>query len=187
MAVKGVDDGYLLPCGQDAAVLWEDVTAGELSEHELDCPHCQAASAGFRALQEATGEFSEIDVVLPRDLTDRIMRAVRAERRRDSYLPVARTEFGPIRITTQAAAVVVRFAADQATGVAARSCLVQQLADGPDGWCAVQLDVALQYGVDGMAAVARVRELVAAAAGELAGFEAARVDITIVDVWQERA
>jgi uncharacterized alkaline shock family protein YloU len=187
MAVKGVDDGYLLPCGQDAAVLWEDAAAGEMTEHELGCPHCQGASAGFRALRKATGEFSEIDVVLPRDLTDRIMRAVRAERRRDSFLPVARTELGPIRIATQAAAVVVRFAADQTPGVAARSCSVEQLIDGPDGWCAVRLDVALRYGVDGMAAVARIRELVAAAASELAGFEAARVDVTVVDIWQEGA
>jgi hypothetical protein len=38
-----------------------------------------------------------------------------------------------------------------------------------------------------MAAVARVRELVAAAARELAGFEAARIDITVVDIWQEQA
>jgi uncharacterized alkaline shock family protein YloU len=81
----------------------------------------------------------------------------------------------------------VRFAADQAGGVAARSCQVQQLPDGPDGWCAVQLDVALQYGVDGMATVERVRELIDAAARELAGFEPTRIDITVVDVWQEEA
>jgi uncharacterized alkaline shock family protein YloU len=187
MAVKGLDDGYLLPCGQDAAILWEDVAAGELTEHELDCPHCQAASAGFRALRDATGELAEIDVVPPRDLTERIMRAVRTERRRDAFLPIAETELGPIRIAAQAAAVVVRFAADQAPGVAARSCTVEQLADGPDGWCAVRLDVALRYGVDGMAAVDRIRELVAAAARELAGFEPARVDVTVVDIWQGEA
>jgi hypothetical protein len=38
-----------------------------------------------------------------------------------------------------------------------------------------------------MAAVARARELIEAAARELAGFEPARVDITVVDIWQERA
>jgi uncharacterized alkaline shock family protein YloU len=187
MAIKGVDDAYLLPCGQDAAVLWEHVTVGQLEEHELECEHCQAASAGFRALREATGELAEADVAPPRDLTQRIMRAVRTERHRDTYVPIASTELGPIRIAAQAAAVVVRFAADQAAGVAARSCTVEQLADGPDGWCTVRLDIALRYGVDGMAAVARVRELIAAAARELAGFEPAEIDITVVDIWQEGA
>jgi uncharacterized alkaline shock family protein YloU len=71
--------------------------------------------------------------------------------------------------------------------VAARSCLVEQLADEPDGWCTVRLDLTLRYGTDGLAAVARVRELVTAAARELAGFEAARIDITVVDIWQEQA
>jgi hypothetical protein len=187
MAVRETDDGYRLPCGQDAAVLWEHATAGELDEHELGCPHCQAASEGFRALREATGDLAEADVVPPWDLTERIMRAVRTERRRDAFLPVAETGLGPIRVATQAAAVVMRFAADQAPGVAARSCRVEQLADEPDSRCVVRLDLTLRYGTDGMAAVARVRELVTAAARELAGFEAARIDLTVVDIWQEQA
>ena len=187
MAIKGVDDAYLLPCGQDAGILWEHVAAGQLDEHELDCPHCQAASAGFLALREATGELTEADLAPPRDLTERIMRAVRTERRRDTFIPVAETGLGPIRVAAQAAAVVVRFAADQADGVIARSCAVEQLAGEPDGWCAVRLEVALRYGVDGMAAVARVRELVRTAARVLAGFEATRIDVTVVDVWQEGA
>jgi hypothetical protein len=187
VAVRDVDDGYRLPCGQDAAVLWEHVNAGELDEHELVCPHCQAAAEGFRALREATGDLAEADLAPPRDLTERIMRAVRSERRRDAFLPVAETGLGPIRVAAQAAAVVVRFAADQARGVAARSCTVEPLADGPDGWCAVRLDLTLRYGTDGMAAVTRVRQLVAAAARELAGFEVARIDITVVDIWLEQA
>jgi uncharacterized alkaline shock family protein YloU len=185
--MKGVDDTYLLPCGQDAAVLWEHVTIGQLDEHELECEHCQAVSAGFRALREATGELAEADVAPAPDLTQRIMRAVRTERRRDVFVPIAYTELGPIRIAAQAAAVVIRFAADQAAGVAARSCAVEQLPDGPDGWCAVRLDVALRYGVDGMAAVARARELIEVAARELAGFEPDRIDITVVDIWEEEA
>jgi uncharacterized alkaline shock family protein YloU len=189
MAVSEVGDGYQLPCGHDAAMLWEHVGAGELDEHELGCPHCQAATEGFRALREATGDLADADGDLapPRDLTERIMRAVRTERRREPFLPMAETGLGPIRIAAQAAAVVVRFAADQAPGVVARACLVEQLADEPDGWCAVRLDLTLRYGTDGTAAVARVRELVAAAARELAGFEAARIDITVVDIWQEQA
>jgi uncharacterized alkaline shock family protein YloU len=187
MAIKGVDDAYLLPCGQDAAILWEHVAVGELDEHELECEHCQAASAGFLALREATGELTEADLAPPRDLTERIMRAVRTERRRDAFVPVALTELGPIRIAAQAAAVVVRFAADQAAGVVSRSCAIEQIADAPDGWCVVRLDLTLRYGVDGMAAVARARELIEAAARELAGFEPARIDITIVDIWQGEA
>ena len=187
MAVSETDDGYRLPCGRDAAVLWEHVTAGELDQHELGCPHCWAAAEGFRALREATGDLAEADLAPPRDLTERIMRAVRTERRRDAFLRVAETGLGPIRVAAQAAAVVVRFAADQAPGVTARSCTVEQLDDGPDGWCAVRLDLTLRYGTDGPAAVARVRELVTAAGREMAGFEAARIDITVVDIWQEQA
>ena len=74
-----------------------------------------------------------------------------------------------------------------ADGVIARSCAVEQLAGEPDGWCAVRLEVALRFGVDGMATVARVRELVRTTARVLAGFEAARIDITVVDIWQEQA
>jgi uncharacterized alkaline shock family protein YloU len=187
MAMKGVDDAYLLPCGTDAAILWEHVSVGELDEHELECVHCQAASAGFRALREATGELTEVDVVPPRDLTERIMRAVRTERRRDAFIPIADNDLGPIRVAAQAAAVVVRFAADQADGVTARACAVEQLAGEPDGWCAVRLEVALRYGVEGVAATNRVRELVGAAARELAGFEPARIDIVVVDIWLEGA
>ena len=187
MAIKGVDDPYLLPCGQDAAILWEHVSVGQLDEHELDCPHCQAASAGFEALREATGELTEVDLAPPRDLTERIMRAVRTERRRDASIPIADNDLGPIRVAAQAAAVVVRFAADQTDGVTARSCAVEQLDGEPDGWCAVRLQIALRYGVDGMAAAARIRELVGTAARELAGFEPARIDITVVDIWQEGA
>ncbi|MBV9795282.1 MAG: Asp23/Gls24 family envelope stress response protein [Actinobacteria bacterium] len=183
MAIEGVDEAYLLPCGQDAAILWEHVTVGQLDEHELDCPHCQAASAGFVALREATGELAEAELAPPRDLTERIMRAVRTERRRDAFIPIADNDLGPIRVAAQAAAVVVRFAADQTDGVTARSCTVQQLPGEPDGWCAVRLEVALRYGVDGMAAVDRIRELVGAAARELAGFEPAWIDVTVVDIW----
>jgi uncharacterized alkaline shock family protein YloU len=187
MAVREVDDGYRLPCGHDAAVLWEHVGAGQLDEHELGCPHCQAAAEGFRALREATGDLAGSDPAPPGDLTERIMRAVRTERRRDAALPVAETGLGPIRIAAQAAAVVVRFAADQTPGVVSRSCTVEQLDGQPDGRCVVRLDVTLRYGLDGRAAVDRLRELITAAARDLAGFEAARIDVTIVDVWQEEA
>ncbi len=189
MAV-GADDSYLLPCGHDASILWEHVTAGSLDSHEQTCPHCLAASEGFRALLAATGEYAELDVVPPRDLTMRIMRAVRTERRRDSFLPIAETSLGPICIAAQAAAVVLRFAADQADGAVARSCSIEPPRTDPAGSAGryvVRLDLALRYGVDGMATIERVRHLVYTAARELAGFDAERVDITVVDLWQEEA
>jgi len=185
-----VNDSYLLPCGHDASILWEHVAAGSLDHHEQACPHCLAAAEGFRALLEATGEYAELDVVPPRDLTMRIMRAVRTERRRDSFLPIGETALGPIRIAAQAAAVVLRFAADQAGGAVARSCSIEPSDADPSGLAGtyvVRLDLALRYGVDGTATVERVRNLVFTAARDLAGFDAERVDITVVDLWQEEA
>jgi len=182
MAMSSVEDLYRLPCGRDANTLWDHVVAGLLDAHEQSCLHCRAAESGFRALAEATSALARLDATPPPRLTARIMRAVRAEARLGAELPVTSTGLGPIRITAQAAAVVLRFAADQCNGVVARSCAITPAENGYD----IRLTIAVRYGTAAPAAAEHVRRLVRAAGRDLIGFAVNHVDVDVTDLLEQQ-
>lgn len=173
---------YLLPCGRDADTLWTHVTSGGHDEHEQACPHCQAAAAGFRALHRAAGELARLDDTPPPELTERIMRAVRAETHGSRRIVVEATQLGVTRISAQAAAVVLRFAANQTPHADARSCRVNPDPETGPGRYRVQLSLTLRYGASAAHILPRIRQLVYAAARDLVGFEATRIDIDVTDI-----
>jgi uncharacterized alkaline shock family protein YloU len=176
---------YQLPCGRDIEELWDQLSADpdHTDAHQRDCPHCRTARDSLLALRAATTQLTEEQVIPPAGLTDRIMSAVRAEIRRTAAVTVP-AELGPVRISEQAIAVVLRFAADQVDGVRARRCVVRARPDAPPGVIDVELSIALRYGTGPAERVlTAVREAVAAAAGNGVGVRVAGCDLRVEDIY----
>ena len=187
MAMNPTTQDYLLPCGRDVETVWErlsDVEAGYADEHELTCPHCSQARAGLLAVRAATEELISDEAEPSAGLTGRIMSAVRADIRRRDLLPLATSQDGPLRISEQAVAAVLRFAADGVPGVRARRCQVSAAA-AANGEVAltVELGIAVSYGAFAADALDVVRERVSAAAASRIGTRVDRLDLTVTDLY----
>ncbi|WP_040809722.1 hypothetical protein [Nocardia concava] len=191
MAVTDTDEDYLLPCGRGLERVWERLDAvenGSGDAHEMSCPHCRTARASLLGLREATLELIDEPTPDPPDLFDRIMSAVRAELRRGATLELVTPHPGTVAVSEQAAAVVLRYAADSVPGVRARRCRMQVVGTGPGGESIVHISMTIAVpvigdGIPGL--VPRVRERVTAAASAQTGLLVGRLDISIVDVYQE--
>jgi hypothetical protein len=112
------------------------------------------------------------------------MSAVRAEVRRRDMLPLPTSEPGPLRVSEQAVAAVLRFAADGVPGVRARRCrvTVSPAADG-EMLLAVELGIAVSYHAFAADALAVVRTRVTAAASGRVGLRVTRLDLTVTDLY----
>jgi hypothetical protein len=200
MAVNPETQGYLLPCGRDVETVWErlaDGEAGRGDEHDLTCPDCGDARASLLVLREVTGELIADTAEPTPHLTGRIMAAVRAEvRRRHDMVPLPTAEPGRVRVSEQAVAAVLRFAADSVAGVRARRCRVHdcrvRAADtaGNTGgseegelMLVVELSVAVSYQSFAWRALDLVRERVTAAAVTRIGPRVHRLDLIVEDVY----
>ncbi|MFD8493012.1 Asp23/Gls24 family envelope stress response protein [Amycolatopsis sp. NPDC059657] len=170
---------YLLPCGRDVETMWERLD--EPDEHETGCEHCGGARASLLVLRELTGELIADEPEPSLDLTGRIMAAVRADVRKRDLLPVATTEPGAVRVSAQAVAAVLRFAADSVEGVRARRCKVTEAADYS---VIVEMTIAVAYREFSGTALALVRDRVAAAASARVGVRLARLDLTMDDLYE---
>lgn len=182
MAVNDAD--YLLPCGRDVESVWQRLTivdAGQADRHDRSCPHCGAVRESLRALRAAVDELAAEPVEPPTDLVSRIMSAVRADTRRHDLLPLPSQAPNEARISAQAIASVLRFAADTVDGVRARRCKVSR--SGPAGDIEVELSIAVRY--PGLAADTydRVRERVSGAASARIGVRLVRLDLLVADVF----
>jgi uncharacterized alkaline shock family protein YloU len=190
MAMNSTAQGYLLPCGRDIEVAWdrlEEIEAGRGDEHEQTCPHCRAARESLRMLREVTGHLIEYPVEPSVGLTDRIMAAVRAEVRRHDMVALPSAEPGAVLISEQAAATVLRFAADSVVGVHARRCRVTATPSAEDagavGAVEVELSVAVSYRSFVAGELQVVRERVSAAAAAGIGVRVARLDVIVTDLY----
>jgi hypothetical protein len=191
MAVNPETQGYLLPCGRDVETVWErlpDVTAGRADEHDLTCPDCRDARASLMALRDVTEELLADTAEPTSHLTGRIMAAVRAEvRRRHDMVALPTAEPGRVRISEDAVAAVLRFAADSVAGVRARRCRVHEadVSHGETGepMLVVELSVAVSYESFAWRALDLVRERVTAAATTRIGPRVHRLDLMVEDVY----
>lgn len=190
MAVTNhIDNDYLLPCGRGLEQVWERLDAAELDGHEAGCPHCAGARESLLTLRNATRDLIDEPDPPPPDLFGRIMSAVRADVRRGRTLTVDTANPGGIQVSEQAVAVVLRFAADTVDGVRARHCRVRSSEPGADGEqvIAVDLTIAVRAGVHSIdALVATVRERARAAATARIGVRLGRLDVTVVDLYEEQ-
>ncbi|MFC9254013.1 Asp23/Gls24 family envelope stress response protein [Amycolatopsis thailandensis] len=186
MAMNHATQDYLLPCGRDVEQVWErldEVDAGRADAHELDCPHCRATRESLLVLRGLTQELADDDTEPSPDLTSRIMSAVRAEVRRRDLVPLASPEPGEVRVSDQAVAAVLRFAADSVAGVRARGCRVLRSPDMTDALAVdVELSIAIAHDFD-HDSLDVVRERVTAAAGARVGLRLTRLDLTVEDIY----
>jgi hypothetical protein len=169
-----------LACGRDAAEVWDHAVAGTLDEHERTCPHCRAATADARGLDGVLHRMAAERPVPPPTVLDAVLGSVRdlvaAELRPQDLLPLD-SPAGPARLARPAAARVLRHLVDGMGGLRARSCQVD-----PD---LVAITVTARFGVDLASVTARVRQMVVAASEQTLGLPVSRVDITVVDLWEE--
>ncbi|WP_280272083.1 Asp23/Gls24 family envelope stress response protein [Nocardia wallacei] len=192
MAVgQTTDSDYLLPCGRGLEQVWERldaVDAGLADEHEQTCPHCAAARESLLMLRGATRELVEEPDPPPPDLFGRIMSAVRTEVRRGRTVDLPTPHPGSIEVSEQAVAVVLRYAADTVDGVRARGCTVRSTGPGSDGATVVEVEMTISVRADGRSlgeVVPQVRERVRAAASARIGLILQRLDISVVDIYEE--
>jgi uncharacterized alkaline shock family protein YloU len=198
VAVNGLGDsrigGHPLPCGRLVEDVFDDVEAGRTDEHGRTCAHCATARRSLAALAEATRALVDDPAEPPPNLLDRIMQAVRVEARRGAALPLVATDdtgaapvpdLGPVDISEQAVAAVVRYAADTVEGVRARSCRVT--ADPADPRALqIAMTVALRYGTGpALDVLDTVRARIAAALKGQVGVRAGAVDLDVVDLWPD--
>lgn len=186
-------DGHPLPCGRLVEDVFDDMEAGRSDEHGRTCTHCATARRSLTTLMEATRALIDDPADPPPNLLDRIMQAVRAEARRGAALPVLPTDdagdpvvpdLGPVDISEQAVAAVVRYAADTVAGVRARSCRVTTDPADPRA-LRIELTLSLRYGAAVGDVVDTVRSRVSSALDGQVGLRAASVDLQIVDLWPE--
>jgi hypothetical protein len=175
----------VLACGRDATAVWDRAESGGLpDEHERDCPHCRAAFADARRLDAIVHRMAAEPVEPPPSVLDRVMTAVATELRPQDVL-VLPSPLGPNRLARPAAAAVLRAVVDGMDGLRARSCRIDQPDGGPAA--TVSMTVAGRFGVDLASVTARVRQMVLAAGEQALGVPVRRVDIEVVDVWDDRA
>jgi hypothetical protein len=178
-----------LGCGRDAALVWDRAEAGlPPDEHERDCPHCSAAFAEADRLHRLVHRMAAEPVEPPPSVLERAMGAVRTEFRQRDLLELA-SPHGPARLSRPAAAAVLRHAVDRMAGMRARSCRIEQAAGpGPDGQPAaadVMITVTARFGVELASVTARVRQMVLATSEQALGVPVRRVDIDVVDVFED--
>lgn len=193
MALTSRTEGHVLPCGRRLEDLWDRMatrTGVPPDDHERACEHCRAARSSLQALAEATRAVYEDESLVPTaGLRNRIMDAVRAEVRRGDRLPLPSGELGPVDVSEQAVAVVLRFAADTVEGVRARRCKVHPLDEGgPAGGspARVEMSISMRYSRStSWDLVEDVRARVVAAADAHVGLDVTRIDIEIEDVYRD--
>ncbi|HEX2130249.1 MAG TPA: Asp23/Gls24 family envelope stress response protein [Actinophytocola sp.] len=182
MAVNGTSSEYLLPCGRDVDEVWSGL--GEpVDVHERDCPHCRATRGSLLVLRDVTRELADDETEPSRDLTGRIMAAVRADLRRHDLLPLPTPEPGSLEVSAQAVAAVVRFAADGVAGVRARRCRVT--AGAAAGALAVELNLAVSYHGFVRHLLDDVRDRVESAVGARIGVRLERLDLVLDDLYED--
>lgn len=186
MALSSRTHAGALPCGRSVEELWDGLRSAP-DAHVQDCPHCRTALVSLTALAEATRAVVDDDesLVPSPSLATRIMSAVRADVRRTSRLPLPAGEHGPVDISEQAVAAVLRFAADSVDGVRARRCRLQRVEGG-----AVRVDLSISVRFSGGTSVATVdvvRDRVRAVATAHVGLDLAGIDVEVEDVWDDQA
>jgi hypothetical protein len=183
-----------LACGRDPALLWDRAAenAAEnaaLDEHERACRHCRAAYADAQGLDAVAHRMAAQRIEPPQTVLDRVLTAVVTELRPHDLLALPSPQ-GSARLSTAAAAAVLRRVVDGMGGLRARSCRIsQEGAVGQDSAAGadphsvdVRISVAARFGVDLASVTARVRQMVIVAGEQVLGLPVRRVDIDVVDL-----
>ncbi|MEU7551132.1 hypothetical protein AB0B01_02025 [Streptomyces sp. NPDC044571] len=174
--------GELLPCGRPLLDAWQQARspgATALDAHTGGCPYCRQAVEGLRALDRATESLRAEEQPDVHSLADRVINAVRAEVRLGASLPLDDPDHD-LRIAENAAAKVLRRAADTVPGARAASC---HLSPTPDD-TAVHVVMTLATTLDRplRERAAHVRQAVLHAAHHELGLAVTGVDLEITSL-----
>lgn len=174
-----------LACGRDAARVWEHAETGELDEHERTCPHCLSTTADRERLSGLVGRMAAQEIPPPpTTLLEQVMTAVVAYLRPHDLLDLGDDGW----LSRPAAASALRHVVDGMDGMRARSCRITQgpaPAVGEPGPLLVTIGVTARFGVDLASVTARVRQVMISTGDRALGMPVERVDIQVVDVWDE--
>ncbi|MEV8533188.1 hypothetical protein [Streptomyces sp. NPDC051211] len=168
----------LLPCGRPLSHAWEQArdTAATPDPHIASCPYCRQAVEGLAALDEATRALRAKERPSGHSLADRVINAVRAEVRLGAMLPLDDPALD-LRIAENAAAKVLRKAADTVPGARAASCRLTPAGSGTAVHVAMTLAATLDQPLPDRAA--QVRQAVLHAADHALGLAVTDVDLEI--------
>ncbi|MGW0771317.1 hypothetical protein [Streptomyces sp. NPDC002676] len=171
----------MLPCGRLLSRVWEQArdAAPAADPHAVSCPHCRDAVEGLAAVDAATLALRAEDTPGLHALADRVMNIVKAEVRLGRLLPLADPD-RDLRITENAAARVLRQAADTIPGARAAGCRLVPEGEGADVRVAMTLAATLDRPLPDR--VHEVRRAVLHSAEQALGLALTTVDITVVDV-----
>ncbi|OLT19329.1 hypothetical protein BJF78_11365 [Pseudonocardia sp. CNS-139] len=126
-----------LPCGRDAATVWDRAAAGRPPDgHERTCPHCTAARADAAGLDTVVRRMAHRDateLAPPPEMLDRVVTAVNGPLRPADLL-VLPSPYGRARLARPAAAAVLRHVVDGMAGLRARSCRIEQPPTAAGRW-----------------------------------------------------
>jgi uncharacterized alkaline shock family protein YloU len=111
--------GHRLACGADVDELLEqaaDGGAAQLTAHQRDCPHCQAALREFSLAWEPVRSLAAAPVPFPAAVRNAVARQIR-KLTADVWYTLDLAEGGAIRIAARVVARIAREAARQVPGV----------------------------------------------------------------------
>ncbi|MEU1784365.1 hypothetical protein ABZ553_00210 [Streptomyces sparsogenes] len=171
----------VLPCGRLLSRVWEEArdAAPAADPRTASCPHCREAVEGLAMVDAATRALRTEDTRHLHALADRVMSMVRAEVRPGRLLPLADPD-QDLRIAENAAAKVLRQAADTVHGARAATCRLVPEDDGTDVRVIMALAIALDRPLSDR--VQEVRRSVLHSAVQDLGLAVSAVDIAVVDV-----
>ena len=175
-----VNTGHSLPCGRDVEQVWEAIDLAD--GHTRVCPHCAVVRESLLVLRAATDEMAREEIEPPFDLVGRVMSAVRADVRRTEVVPLPGD--GLARISTQAIAALLRYAADGVYGVRARTCRVVEAPESTsaDPLIEVELHIAISADKVTHETFDVVRQRVLTATSARIGVRLAQLDLVVSDV-----
>ncbi|MFJ3205646.1 hypothetical protein [Streptomyces sp. NPDC086989] len=168
-----------LPCGRSLGHVWEQVRdrAGAPDPHYNRCPHCREAIEGLTALDRATRALRAEEQPDSDSLANRVINAVRAEVRLGTML-LLDDPHGDLRIAENAAAKVLRRAADTVAGARAASCRLVPTPASP-AVHAVTITVSATLDQPLREVAAAVRRAALFAAEHVLGLAVATVDVEV--------
>ena len=173
-----------LACGRDAVRVWEHAEADGLDEHERTCPHCRSTVADRERLAGLVDRMAAQQMQPPPNVVEQVVAAAAGDLRPHDLLELGDGAW----LARPAAAAALRHVVDSMDGLRARSCRITQdpgAARGEPGALHVTVGVTARFGVDLASVTARVRQMMISTGDRAFGVAVARVDIQVVDVWDE--
>lgn len=190
MSAEREDRPRRLACGADADEVLAQVADGlgdDRTDHQRNCPHCQAALAEYGRLWAAVDALAAERVEPSDGVMERVLRTIRASAADPWYGRLPDTDGGVTRVAGHVVAVTARLSAEQVPGVRAA---LSRHADPDDtvrvgvtgGSAALEITLAVELGHDLQALARRIRAAVADGVRTLTGLEPVEIHVVIDDV-----